>query len=332
MPYPNCFTSSSIGPAPTLHKNFLDRPETVSIYWDDAMIVASDNPFLRVIHHCEPPEVFPTIADQIIANKNYYDLIMTYDPRVLAACDNAVFLTESACSWIDRKSGGTPAPFIHNFPDGPAPLSPTVPNYQSCDVSKKEYAVSFLPSSKNQFPGHRLRQRVYEALPEQVNGLRVWKHRSPPRIDDKRPTLEPYQFSIVLENSRHEGYFSEKLIDCFVAKTIPIYWGCPDIHRHFNPEGLLYFTDEVGLDIVLNNLTPKVYENLLPAIEENFLRALQTVHQWDIIEHYINEAIYNKHAKGNHRSEMVIMRVFNPEPQAIVQQARRLYRPGKGQQ
>jgi hypothetical protein len=268
------------------------------------------------------------MADRIIANKNYYDLIMTYDPRVLAACDNAVFLTESACSWIDRKSGGAPAPFIHNFPDGPAPLSPIVANYKACDVTKKEYAVSFLTSSKNIFPGHVLRQSVYNYLPEQVNGLRVWKHRSPPRIDDKRPTLEPYQFSIVLENSRHEGYFTEKVVDCFVAKTVPIYWGCPDIHKHFNPEGLLYFSDEVGLDIVLRNLTPKVYENMLPAVEENFQRAMYGVHQWDIIEHYITEAIINKHAKGNHRSDMIIMRVEAPPAPVLV--PRRLYRPGRG--
>src|ERR1700681_167619 len=173
-----CYTSSSIGHAPTLCDNFEQHEDSVSLYWDDAPLV-DDGAFLKVIHHCEPPEVFPNVADHIIANQGFFDVIMSYDPRVLENCGGkSVFLTESACSWLDRKAGGSLRPFIHNFPDGPAPLSPVVENYKGCDTSKKEFAISFLTSSKNNFPGHALRQDIFERLPENVGVLRTWKHRS----------------------------------------------------------------------------------------------------------------------------------------------------------
>ena len=294
MPHPKCYTSSSIGPAPELHKNFIDRPESVSLYWDDAPLV-DDGSFLKVIHHCEPPEVFPNVADHIIANKGFFDVVMSYDPKVLRECgDKAAFLTESACSWIDRKSSGSPRPFIHNFPDGPAPLSPVVPAYTGCDVSKKEFAVSFLTSSKNYFPGHVLRQEIYEKLPDSIGALHTWKHRSPPRVDDKRTVTEPYQYHICPENSRHAGYYSEKIVDALIAKCIPLYWGDPEITLRFNPEGILRFETYEDLLNTLQGLTPEFYASKRAVIEENFTRAIQGVRQWDQIEQHIDEGIRRK--------------------------------------
>jgi hypothetical protein len=235
MQHPKCYTSSSIGPCPDLHKNFLQREESVSIYWDDAILCPpQDDAFFKVVHQCEPPEVL-NIVDKLISNHTHYDLIMAFDERVLRECPNSVFLTESACSWLPRK-WDTQDPFgVMNW-DGVRHKNPVEMNYQPCNVSKKEFAVSFLTSSKNMFPGHKLRQEIYEKLDPAYGDLRVWKHRSPPIISDKRTILEPYMFSIVPENSEHNGYYTEKLIDCFIAKTIPIYWGCPDIGLSLTPK------------------------------------------------------------------------------------------------
>lgn len=293
MPRPTCFTSSSIGPCPTLSNNFLDREQTVSITWDDGFRF-DDESWFRVFHQCEPPEVLD-VADKLIANKDFYDLILAWDENVLRECKNAVFLTESACSWMDRKAGGSPAPFLHSFEGyGKALLSPVVENYVGCDVDKKKFSVSFLTSSKNMFPGHVLRQEIYERLPESIGDLQVMKHRSPPRIDDKRTVLEPYMFSIVPENSRHAGYYTEKVIDCFVAKTFPLYWGCPNLQEHFNPEGYMVFSDYDELLSQLSGLTPSFYQSRRQAMEDNHKLALQGVRQWDMIESYITAGIQRK--------------------------------------
>jgi len=51
-------------------------------------------------------------------------------------------------------------------------------------------------------------------------------------VDDKLATLAGYKFALAIENTRFSGYVSEKLFDCFVAGTIPIYDGAPDITRY----------------------------------------------------------------------------------------------------
>ncbi len=46
---------------------------------------------------------------------------------------------------------------------------------------------------------------------------------------DKLGTMSGYKFSLVIENGRYPGYLTEKMIHCFVAGTIPIYLGAPEI-------------------------------------------------------------------------------------------------------
>lgn len=320
MPHPTCYTSSSIGPCPDLHKNFLDRPETVSIYWDDARISSDDNAFFRVIHHCEPPDVFPTIAEKIITEHKRFDLVLTYDPRVLQACDNAVFVTESACSWFPRKSGAAPDPFgCMNYGGGVSHKNPVVSEYIGCDVSKKKFEVSFLTSSKNMFPGHALRQEIYQRLPEQVGSIKTWKHKSPPIVNDKRDILEPYMFSIVPENSIHAGYYTEKIVDCLVAKTIPVYWGCPNISDYFDVESIVLFQDYAELVAKLEKLTPEFYHNRAEVIEKNLRAALRGVYQWDQIEQAITNGIRLKQEQGSKRVESELPAPHDPPY--------RLYRP-----
>lgn len=296
MHKPTCYTSSSIGPCPTLCDNFLAREQTTSITWDDGFNF-NDNSWFKTYHQCDVPEYFPYVVDKLIEVHKFYDLILAWDERVLRECPNAVFLTESACSWIDRKAHGSTSPFLHKFEgEEPRTISPVVPSYIRCDVSAKSFAVSFLTSSKRQFPGHILRQEIFEKLPESIGNLKVVKHRSPPIISDKRTILEPYMFSIVPENSRHSGYYSEKLIDCFIAKTMPIYWGCTDVAKHFNPEGIIQFTDWSDLYRKLEALGPRFYTDRSTVIEENFQTALKGVHQWDLIENAITKGIASKHA------------------------------------
>jgi hypothetical protein len=328
MLHPKCFTSSSIGYCPDLYKNFLQRNESVSIYWDDAILNPQpDDAFFKVVHQCEPTDVL-NIIDKIIANHKFYDLILAFDERVLRECPNSVFLTESACSWLPRKTDGTIDPLGNMNYDGVHHKNPVELTYTGCDVTKKEFAVSFLTSSKNSFPGHKLRQEIFEKLPASVGDLRIWKHRSPPIVDDKRTILEPYMFSIVPENSTHSGYYTEKLIDCFVAKTIPIYWGCPDIEKHFNQSGILRFHGFSDLQGLLSNITPDWYHSRREAIEENFHLAVKGSAQWDQIENAITLGIQKKKAGQGFQRVDNPSTILQPSAPQIVRFSRR--RPLRG--
>lgn len=47
------------------------------------------------------------------------------------------------------------------------------------------------------------------------------------------------KFSISMENNYATGYSTEKLTDAFVARSVPIYCGDPDIELTFNPEAFI---------------------------------------------------------------------------------------------
>ena len=55
-------------------------------------------------------------------------------------------------------------------------------------------------------------------------------------IRNKIEFLKPYKFSISMENSNGDGYLSEKIIDSFLAGTIPIYYGDYLIDEYINPK------------------------------------------------------------------------------------------------
>ena len=48
-----------------------------------------------------------------------------------------------------------------------------------------------------------------------------------------------YKFIICYENSYTDGYVTEKIFNCFYAKTIPIYNGAPNINNYINSESYI---------------------------------------------------------------------------------------------
>lgn len=55
----------------------------------------------------------------------------------------------------------------------------------------------------------------------------------------KLSLMDKYKFTIAFENSSYPGYTTEKILDAFLANTIPIYWGNPLIHLDFNPNAFI---------------------------------------------------------------------------------------------
>ena len=128
--------------------------------------------------------------------------------------------------------------------------------------------MSLILSDKNTTLGQQLRWRIYNEFQIDAYGRGV----NP--IDSKLEALADYHYSVVVESCQLNYYFSEKLIDCLSCGTVPIYWGCPDIGRFFNPEGLITFESADELDyILLNMVSERDYISRLPAIEENLERA-----------------------------------------------------------
>jgi len=126
--------------------------------------------------------------------------------------------------------------------------------------------ISIISSDKTQTIGHRLRHNIIDKLNNKID---VYGRTYNP-IDYKLDGLKDYRFNIVVENTKRDYWFTEKLIDCFVTGTVPIYWGCPSIGNFFNTNGMIIFETLGELEEILNNLTEKDYLNCLDFINENY--------------------------------------------------------------
>ena len=65
----------------------------------------------------------------------------------------------------------------------------------------------------------------------------------PEGIEDKYAFQSKHKFAIAFENVKHEGYTTEKIVQAFAAKTIPIYWGNPSVIKMFNSKSFINCND-----------------------------------------------------------------------------------------
>lgn len=160
---------------------------------------------------------------------------------------------------------------------------------------EKRKQVSFITSSYAYAPGHKLRQDIWDGLDEveYLNGFELLKYKSPPMAPNKNFIFENAKYSIIVENQQAPNLLTEKIIDSFATKTIPIYWGASNVGDYFNMDAVLTFNNLYELKDILDNLDESYYDDNIDVIEENFERSKQ---YWDyykmrstIIEEFISQ-------------------------------------------
>ncbi len=199
----------------------------------------------RIAWLMEPKSINPRIYDWISNNHTNFQSVLTYDKELLDKIPNGIYYPHGMC-WIEETDK-----FIHD----------------------KSKLCSIIASGKRQTNGHQLRHSVISQLGDKLDvygrGYRT--------IEKKIIALKDYAFSVTIENAKFDYYFTEKLLDCFMTGTVPIYWGCPSIGNFFNTEGMLIFDDINTLQSVVDSLTLDKYNSMLPAIKENFEKASKMV-------------------------------------------------------
>jgi hypothetical protein len=121
--------------------------------------------------------------------------------------------------------------------------------------------------------GHRLRHEIITAYPNKMDVFGNGYVGIPEKIIGHRD----YMFSVVIENCKRDYWFTEKLIDCLVCGSVPIYWGCPSIGDFFNTDGFIIVDNVNEVGAALNKITPELYDEMKPHIEENFKKAKQFI-------------------------------------------------------
>ena len=260
-------------PETVFHSDWFDKsdylehiPQPACISVDN--LTTSDN-LPNIFIHVEPSIIAPHFEPYLLQNYKKYHTIFTYNTNILEKCPNAKCYYFGSC-WIPKSY------------------------YNNIDQSKKQFKISNIASTKliNNSIGHRFRQSVHNNQ-HRFNGFPVTFYRSSrhlPHITDygNNPFLEndskislfdTFQFSIVIENSQQANYFTEKILDCLVTKTIPIYWGCPNISDIFDTSGWIILNTDSIDELVekIKILNDEYYNKYKDTIEKNYFKAQEYV-------------------------------------------------------
>jgi hypothetical protein len=209
----------------------------------------------------EPQTIMP-FEKYLIENYHKYHTIYTFNPNILEKCPNAkkyLFGT----SWL------TPPP-------------------EQVDISKKQFKISSLSGSKRirESRGHILRQVLYHHQHLFHEFPMTWyrsklqiphliDYGNNPLLSSKNELFDEFQFALVIENSKETNYFTEKIMDCLLTKTIPLYWGCPNIAEYFDTTGWIILETESVEELLekCRTLTSDYYHNYTDIINKNCEKA-----------------------------------------------------------
>lgn len=188
----------------------------------------------------EPPSIAKPAYDFVKANINVFDCVFTFIEGLLDF-PNTIWVPYGT-SWIHKEQR---------------------------KIYSKTKQISIVASEKRQTDGHKLRHEIIKFYGSQIAAM----GRGYRAIDQKIEAHRDYRYSIVVENGRFNNYFSEKLLDCFMTGSVPIYWGFSNIGKFFDVRGIITFEKVEDLEIILKKISEEDYKKRLPAIEANFRQA-----------------------------------------------------------
>jgi hypothetical protein len=233
------------------------------------------NPYNFIMLH-EPNEFFGMHA-WIKNNYNLFTGILTWNEEILTSCPNTILFT---CNYQqDSKE------YYNTFKD-----------------KEKKFKISFLSGIKTITEGHKFRNQIY-TLKDKIIIPKDWYHtledfdatnnvrpgygnysknlshipeylKSSPQVFGKRICFEDSMFHTCVENVKHNNWYTEKIGEAFCTKTVPIYWGCPNIGEYYDERGIITFNTKEELIIIINNLTPEMYYKMKPYVDYNYEVAL----------------------------------------------------------
>ena len=138
------------------------------------------------------------------------------------------------------------------------------------EIEKKLNFVSCVSSNLNFLKGHRKRLNFIKFLKDAGFHFDLFGRDVNP-VDDKFDAIFPYKYSIAIENSSYPHYWTEKISDCFLSWTMPIYYGCPNIISYFPQESMVIIDverPEESLEIIQQAIAEDKWEKNLDAIEQ----------------------------------------------------------------
>ncbi len=113
---------------------------------------------------------------------------------------------------------------------------------KACSVPEKSLTLSWITSNRSDTSGHRYRMKFLERRGE-IPELQLFGRGHEP-VKDKWDALAQFKYSIAFENYSNSHYWTEKVMDCFLAWSMPIYYGCTDLSRFFPKESFVQLSPD----------------------------------------------------------------------------------------
>jgi len=220
----------------------------ISIFTDnflDRKVIYRDNSKHKVAFLVESRVLYPKPYKKIKKVADLVDLIITHDMEIAEKYDNAIFVPYGG-SWATEEDIGL--------------------------KWEKSKLISCIASDNTKTEGHRLRHWLVDVFSKEYE-WDLWG-RGYKKFESKIEPLAEYMYTIAIQNGRYNTYFTEILTDPFLLRTIPIFWGAPDIGKIFNLKGFYTFNTASELKAILENINSEDYHSKKEYIEENYQIAL----------------------------------------------------------
>ena len=172
----------------------------------DEQIFANKRTGKQVMLLIEPRSIQPNVYEYALQVANQYEYVFTHDSKLLNALPNAKPIL----------CGGV---------------------WCRCENPKKTKLISITSSDKEMCELHKERKRIARKYKDKID---VYGTIDGGEFTDPIDTLEPYMYSVIIENYIDDLWFTEKICNCFATKTIPIYYGARDIDEYFDSNGIIH--------------------------------------------------------------------------------------------
>lgn len=189
----------------------------------------------------EPRSMINDAYDYVYEHNDYFSRIYTHDSRILQ------FSHARMLNWAD------------------------VWVTSDCEKTK---GISICTSFKNWCPLHRARLELANKYKDSDQVDVFFGDWSDPNTTiDAKDYLQAYKYSIVIENDIDQFWYTEKILNCFANKVVPIYVGATKINEIFNPAGIIQLGDWHQVPKLIDELDlERDYAMRQQAINDNFKR------------------------------------------------------------
>jgi hypothetical protein len=147
-----------------------------------------------------------------------------------------------------------------------------------CNIPIKTIDIGIIISDLNELPGHRNRLNFLDEIDKSDLNVSIWgrgnnlyKYKNYKGfIYNKWDVYKKCKYTIVLENTISDFYWTEKITDALLAYTLPFYYGSELIHKYLPSKSIIsidIMKNDV-VDFIKDNIKNKEYEKRLTAISE----------------------------------------------------------------